>query len=87
MRKPKHHDIKILPQYFCKVRGLRCGAGEKNFELRKDDRDYQVGDTVTLHEWEPEKGYTGEQISVVISYVLRDCSEYGLMEGYCILGW
>lgn len=77
----EQHEIKILPQYFADV-----SKGIKQFELRKDDRDYQVGDLVILREW--NKGtYTGNSISVIIKYILRDCPEYGLMEGYCIFGW
>lgn len=78
----KHHDIKILPQFF-----EDTSCGRKSFELRKDDRDYQIGDTVTMHEWTPDAGYTGRQLMITIIYVLRGCPEYGLMDGYCILGW
>lgn len=80
-RLPMKHEIKILPQYFADVY-----KGIKRFELRKDDRDYQVGDLVTLQEWDGE-AYTTNSISVVIKYVLRDCQYYGLMKGYCIFGW
>lgn len=34
----KKHELKILPQYFQAV-----WSGIKTFELRKDDRDYQLG--------------------------------------------
>jgi len=77
----KEHEIKILPQYFADV-----SKGIKQFELRKDDRGYQVGDLVRLREWDG-KEYTGKKMIVGIKYVLRDCPEYGLMEGYCIFGW
>lgn len=40
-----HHDIKSLKPYFQAVK-----ANVKPFEIRKDDRGYQAGDTVTLHE-------------------------------------
>ena len=75
------HEIKILPQYYEAV-----SKGIKQFELRKDDRDYQVGDLVRLREWDG-KEYTGNKMIVGIKYVLRDCPEYGLMDGYCIFGW
>lgn len=75
------HEIKILPQYYEDV-----FKGIKQFELRKDDRDYQVGDLVRLREWDG-KEYTGNKMIVGIKYVLRDCPEYGLMDGYCIFGW
>ncbi len=80
----KHHDLKEAPQYF----GLVC-AGIKNFEIRKNDRDYQIGDTVKFHEYDKtEEKYTGRKSrTVTICYVLEDVPEYGLAEGYCIFGW
>lgn len=80
---PKHHDLKLAPQYY----GFVC-AGLKNFEIRKNDRDYRVGDTVTFYEWDPYNGYSGAKTrKVTICYVLKDVPEYGLADGYCIFGW
>lgn len=77
------HNIKIVSRYYEAV--LRK---DKKFEIRKDDRGYQVGDTVILEEWDDEKEqYSGRWQQVEISYVLRDCPEYGLMPGFCIFGW
>lgn len=73
---------KILPQYFKDV----C-SGKKNFELRKDEDDIQVGDILTLEEWVPETGKTGYCTNRTVSYVLRNVPEYGLMDGYCIIGF
>ena len=70
-----------MPQYFEAVK-----SGHKKFELRKDDRNYQVWDLITLREFDGNK-YTGREIkNLPIKYILRDCPEYGLSEGYCILG-
>ena len=80
-RKPIIHEIKILPKYYDAVI-----SNIKHFELRKDDRDYQVGDFVVLKEWENGE-YTSRDTGFKIEYILRDCAEYGLMDGYCILGW
>lgn len=81
-RKPIIHELKILPKYFNEVRNLN-----KQFELRKDDRDYRVGDWILLREYENGQ-YTGREAGCFrISYILRDCTQYGLMDGYCILGW
>lgn len=76
------HDLKILPKYFKAVK-----AGEKKFELRKNDRDYKVGDEIHLEEWEPIGEYTGMDIVKEITYVLKNCEEFGLKNGYCIIGW
>lgn len=73
---------KTLPEYFRAVR-----AREKNFELRKDEDDIQVGDLLILEEWNEWTGYTGNGVRRYVKYVLRDTPEYGLMEGYCIIGW
>ena len=54
---------------------------EKTFELRKDDRDFRVGDTVLNYKLsEPNKWKAGR-----ITHIMRDKPEWGLMEGYAIL--
>lgn len=77
----KCHELKIKPEYYEKVT-----RGIKRFELRKDDRAYEVGDHVMFKEWDGD--YTGRQTRwKTIHYILRNCPEYGLMDGYCILGF
>ena len=59
------HQLKILPKYY-----MRALTDEKPWELRKNDRDFQVGDFVTLNEWDPEeKKFTGSCIDGKITYV------------------
>lgn len=72
------HDIKCAAMYFeDKLSGIKL------FELRKNDRDYKVGDT--LHEMEYQDGeYTGRDLYEEVIYMLEDYA--GLTEGYCILG-
>lgn len=85
MREEKRTKIirkKILPKYF-----LAVELGYKNFELRKDEDDIQVGDDIILCEWEEDKGYSGASIRKTVKYVSRNVPEYGLMEGYCIIGF
>lgn len=72
----KVHELKILPKYFVRA---------KNFELRKNDRDFQVGEIVVLREWDAESGYTGRYSAHVIKYILENAKEYGFADGYCIL--
>jgi hypothetical protein len=73
------HKLKTLPQYFEKV-----VAGKKNWELRKNDRNFQVHDILILQEWNREKGYTNREIRALITYIFHG-GTYGLSEDYCIL--
>lgn len=75
------HELKILPQYFQAV-----WDGTKNFELRKNDRDYKVGDILILREYNNGE-YTGSFLKVIVTYILKDCPEYGLDKEYCILSF
>ena len=76
------HQLKISSKYFDAV-----NEGIKKFEIRKDDRDYQVGDVVQFLEFDDGK-YSGRKSdSVVVVYVLRNAEKYGLKPGYCIIGF
>ena len=74
------HILKILPEYFDAV-----ARYEKQFELRKNDRDFEVNDVVVLREWDGER-FTGRETARTIKYIYHGTGEYGLDEGYCILG-
>lgn len=75
------HELKTWPEYFEKVK-----SGEKRFELRKDDRDYNEGDFLLLREYKNElEGYTGRSFSVQVIYILRNAERFGLMNGYCLM--
>ena len=58
------HQLKIAPAYFNAV-----VSGEKRAELRKVDRDYKVGDVLSLYEWKHGK-YTGREWAAVITHIL-----------------
>lgn len=72
------HELKILPIYFEAVK-----SGIKPFEVRRKDRNFSVGDTLVLREFEPQKGYSGAEIKKGISYILDD-SDY-CKDGFVIL--
>ena len=79
-------NYKILPHYYRDV-----AYGDKTFEIRKDEDNVQVGDFILLREYNDDLssitfGYTGKQLSCIVSYVLRNVPEYGLKAGYCIIG-
>lgn len=83
---PNHHTLKTDAAAFDAV-----VRGEKNFEVRKDDRAFQAGDTVTLEyfdaartpfgpprlPWEPERN----PVTFRIGFVLRG-GQYGIEPGY-----
>ena len=77
--KNKLHELKIYPKYFEEVLN-----GNKQFEIRRNDRDFQVGDNIYLREWDNIK-YSGRTIYVEITYILDD-KFIGLEKGYAALG-
>ena len=85
----KLHELKILHEYLVDIT-----IGTKTFELRKNDRDYQVGDLIRFIDI--TVGYTNNDKCVCepnidentlyrITYVLKDVEKYGLDKDYCIL--
>lgn len=71
-----HHNLKILPKYFDSV-----AKGRKTFEIRKDDRGFKRGHTVTLQEYDPEhKSYSGREYNATIGYV----TAYEQQQGYVV---
>lgn len=80
MRKETTHELKILPKYFHDVVTLN-----KRFELRKNDRNFQLYDYVDLREFNPEtKLYTGNWCHCKVTYIL-DSQEFKLLGNYVIL--
>ncbi|MGL4760385.1 MAG: ASCH/PUA domain-containing protein [Sarcina sp.] len=75
----KQHELKILEEYFNAL-----ADGSKTFELRKNDRDFKVGDSLKLKEIK-DNSFTGRFLEYEVSYVLKG-GAYGLEEEYCILG-
>lgn len=78
------HELKTWPQFFARI-----FTGQKKFELRKDDRHYEIGDSLHLKEFDPTSNeYTGREKIVQVVYVLRGTEEteaFGLRNGYCIM--
>ena len=90
----KLHELKIKEEYMIDI-----VCGKKTFELRKNDRDFQVDDIIRFivvdknhTETESEQAseqpacYYDEKTLYRITYVLKNVPEYGLDKDYCILG-
>ncbi len=75
----REHNIKVLTPFY-----ERLVTGQKPFEVRKDDRDYQVGDLLFLEEFDG-KDYAGSTIVRKITYKLSG-GQFGIKKGYCVLG-
>jgi hypothetical protein len=78
------HNLKILSEYY-----KQQAAGIKNFELRRLDRDFKLGDEIKLNEIAPteilgEYRPTGNACIVRITSITTGFE--GLEDGYGILG-
>jgi hypothetical protein len=79
------HSLKTLSPYFEDV----C-SGKKDFEIRKNDRDYKTGDLLILRHYVigkdgTEGQFTGPIVTRKIKYILKG-GNFGLADGYVILG-
>jgi len=79
----KTHNLRIAPEYFRSVED-----GSKTFEIRINDRGFQVGDTLILQEWDTEKcdgyqgeGYTGREITRTVTHM----TDFQQVKGYVVL--
>lgn len=66
----------------------RIASGQKTFEIRKNDRDYQVGDMLRLYEYDPKSNiqwnHAGRH-SGIVAKVVYISSAYQ-QDGYVVLG-
>jgi len=74
----KVHELKTHTEYFEQVWSYK-----KHFELRKDDRQFEVGDRLKLVEYFPKTKHLERYCIVEVTYILRDFP--GLEAGYCIM--
>lgn len=76
----RRHELKTWPDAF-----QAMSDGRKLFEVRRNDRDYQVGDTLFLREWSPAtERYSGRTIEARVPYILHGPA-FGLPVGMCVM--
>lgn len=75
------HELKCRPEYFNRV----C-IGQKTFEVRKNDRNFQVGDVLILKEYSPEKGWPDHGSYSICRAKIVYIETYAQQEGYVVLG-
>lgn len=76
------HELKTTSKFF-----RRVFDNDKQFEVRKNDRDFQINDTLKLIEIDDNNEKTGRTLYKRVRYILSHI-DYpdGLKEGYCVLG-
>jgi hypothetical protein len=74
------HYLKCWPENFEELI-----AGEKTHEVRKADRNFQVGDELREQEWAPKTSqHTGREASFSITQITPP-SRWGLPPDLCVL--
>lgn len=73
------HELKTLPEYFEAV-----WQGNKKYELRKNDRNFKVGDYLALNEWDGNE-YTERSLLVKVTYILKPDLIMDCPSGYVIM--
>lgn len=81
------HELKTWPTYFEAIL-----SGAKRFEVRKNDRDFAVGDVLVLREWDPAPAggrsapaYTGRQFVARVTYLMRIHAVLPMFHGYVVM--
>jgi hypothetical protein len=81
------HELKTWPEHFMLV-----AIGLKTFEIRLDDRNFNVNDVLHLKEYDPDtEEYTGRSVKVRVTHLMDN--DYGslghdlkgLVPGYVIM--
>lgn len=77
------HKLKCWSEFFIEI-----WNGKKDWELRKDDRNYKVGDILIQEEgniYHDDFVRTGRVLTEEITFILRNQPQFGLQKGYCIM--
>ena len=75
------HTLKIQQELFKLIK-----LGIKRYEIRNNDRDFQVDDTLILISFS-EYRVPANRVVCRITHVLKDVPQFGLKDGYAILSF
>ncbi len=74
------HELKLSTEFFDDVSNFK-----KSFEIRKNDRNYKIGDILGFNEYDLDNSvYTGRSCFCYVEYVFNH-SDY-VIDDYVILG-
>lgn len=86
-RPARIHVLNILPEFFDAI-----VDGTKTFEVRRNDRDFRVGDTLVLRRYDPmtREQFRDESGCIpraqrLVTYILEGDS-FGIDTGYVVMG-
>ncbi len=75
------HQLKCWDEFMMDV-----ATGKKSFEVRKNDRGFNVGDTLILKGWNNYFAeYTEQFIEAEVTYILNG-GAWGIEEGNVVMG-
>lgn len=74
------HTLKCWPAEFESI-----ASGDKTAEVRRNDRGFNVNDTLYLREWDPRTGrYSEREMLASVKHVVLG-GEWGLPPGLCVM--
>lgn len=74
------HELKSWPKYFERVL-----SGSKRCEIRRNDREFKIGDFIHLREWSKEsEAYTARELLVRITD-LSPGGQFGIDPDFCVM--
>ena len=78
----REHNLKTWPAQFTEI-----VRGEKTFEFRRNDRDFELLDILVLREFVPLEGgcYTGNSIRARVVTISKPEDGFGIPDGFCCM--
>jgi hypothetical protein len=74
----KIHNLKTWPEYYKAV-----ASGAKPFEIRRNDRGFEVGHVLRLNEFDPATGrYCGRFAERIVTYI----TDFEQQPGFVVMG-
>lgn len=79
-RTPVIHKLKTWPEHYEQVIN-----GTKKFEVRRNDRDFQIGDILLLEEFDPYlEAYTSHERKYVVTFILEG-GKFGIAPTHVVM--
>lgn len=82
----KTHTLKTWPSYFEAIQ-----RGDKRFEIRKNDRDFAIGDVLHLKEYDPgldvvidRHKFTDRSLLCTVTHIIYG-GQFGIDPAFCVM--